>query len=268
MRVVALVPAAGRGVRLGAGMPKALVPVSGTSLLVRAVRGLLDSGRVHRVVVAAPPDQVEVVERELAQPGSIPDSADRSSGARESADSADSGIALSESAVEVVPGGEDRTESVRLALAAAERSEPDAGVVLVHDAARAFTPPEVIREVVDAVAGGAPAVIPVLPVSDTIKQVAQDAAGELVAGTVDRSQLRSVQTPQGFALDVLRAAYEAADGAATDDAGLVERLGGEVRTVPGHPHALKITTAFDLAVAEAVLAAGETAPAATIGELR
>ncbi|MGW0894220.1 2-C-methyl-D-erythritol 4-phosphate cytidylyltransferase [Saccharopolyspora gloriosae] len=225
MNVVALVPAAGRGVRLGAGMPKALVPVSGESLLVRAVRGLLDSGRVHRVVVAAPPDQVEVVERDLGE--------------------------FDPAVVHVVPGGADRTESVRLALAVAERVVPDADVVLVHDAARAFTPAVVITDVVDAVRAGASAVIPVLPVADTIKQV--DAGGAVTA-TVDRSQLRSVQTPQGFSLDVLRAAYDAAGDAATDDAGLVERIGGEVRTVPGHPHALKITTAFDLAVAESVLA--------------
>lgn len=226
MKVVALVPAAGRGVRLGVGMPKALVPVAGESLLVRAVRGLLDSGRVHHVVVAAPADQVEVVRRELAgfDPGSV----------------------------HVVPGGADRTQSVRLALADVDRVAPGADVVLVHDAARAFTPPEMIADVVDAVLGGAPAVIPVLPVADTIKQV--DPGGAVTA-TVDRSLLRTVQTPQGFRPDVLRAAYDAAGDAATDDAGLVERAGGEVRTVPGHPRALKITTAFDLAVAESVLAA-------------
>ncbi|MCA1227860.1 2-C-methyl-D-erythritol 4-phosphate cytidylyltransferase [Saccharopolyspora sp. 6M] len=233
MTVVALVPAAGRGVRLGAGMPKALVQVAGRSLLVRAVGGLLDSGRVHHVVVAAPPDQVDVVERELGE--------------------------FDAAAVHVVAGGADRTESVRLALAVTERAVPDADVVLVHDAARAFTPPAMIGAVVDAVLGGASAVIPVLPVADTIKQV--DEAGAVTA-TVDRSPLRSVQTPQGFRPGVLRAAYDAAGGAATDDAGLVERAGGEVRTVPGHPNALKITTAFDLAVAESVLAVEP------IGELR
>lgn len=224
VKVVALVPAAGQGVRLGAGMPKALVPVRGESLLLRAVRGLLDSGRVEHVVVAAPADQVQVVEEEL--------------------------VALGAS-VRVVPGGADRTDSVRRALAEAKRVVPDATVVLVHDAARAFTPASVIRDVVEAVADGAPAVIPVLPVSDTIKEVGGSGA---VSATVDRSRLRAVQTPQGFAVDVLREAYAAADDAATDDAGLVERLGRPVTTVPGHTSALKITTAFDLAVAEAVLA--------------
>ncbi|MCI2424003.1 2-C-methyl-D-erythritol 4-phosphate cytidylyltransferase [Saccharopolyspora sp. K220] len=223
MSVVALVPAAGRGVRLGAGMPKALVPVNGESLLLRAVRGLLAAGCVQHVVVAAPADQVDVVAAELAE---LP-------------------------SAHVVVGGAERTDSVRRALDAVEQVAPDARVVLVHDAARAFTPASVIREVVAAVEQGAPAVIPVLPVTDTIKRV--DDAGNVVS-TVDRSRLRAVQTPQGFAIDVLRDAYAAAGDVATDDAGLVERIGGNVHTVDGHPRALKITTAFDLAVAESVLA--------------
>lgn len=148
----------------------------------------------------------------------------------------------------VVIGGGDRTESVRLALDAA-LGESDFSIVLVHDAARAFTPPELIRSVTDAVAAGAPAVVPVLPVADTVKRV--DAAGT-VKETVDRTDLRAVQTPQGFALDVLRRAYDAATDGHTDDAGLVERIGVPVSTVPGHPAAMKITTAFDLATAEAV----------------
>ncbi|MER7014964.1 2-C-methyl-D-erythritol 4-phosphate cytidylyltransferase [Saccharopolyspora sp. NPDC000359] len=225
MSVVALVPAAGRGVRLGLGMPKALVPVSGESLLLRAVRGLLAAGCVQHVVVAAPPEQVELVAAELAE---LP-------------------------AAHVVPGGSERTDSVRLALDVVAQVAPEARVVLVHDAARAFTPASVVQDVVRAVEQGAPAVIPVLPVSDTIKRV--DQAGDVVS-TVDRAELRAVQTPQGFAIDVLREAYAAAGDIATDDAGLVERIGGKVHTVAGHPHALKITTAFDLAIAESVLAAG------------
>jgi 2-C-methyl-D-erythritol 4-phosphate cytidylyltransferase len=94
-------------------------------------------------------------------------------------------------------------------------------------------------------------VIPVLPVSDTVKSV----EGGLVRATVDRSTLRAVQTPQGFRRDLLAKAHAAADPAApaTDDAGLVEALGLPVRTVPGHAEAFKITTPFDLVLAEAVL---------------
>lgn len=220
-----MVPAAGRGERLGAGVPKALVPVRGRALLTYAVDGLLSSGVVSDVVVAAPPAELAEVAAAVAEFGAD---------------------------VQVVAGGAERTDSVRLALDVALAADPDAEIVLVHDAARAFTPLAVIRAVVAEVAAGAAAVVPVLPVSDTIKQV--DANGQ-VTGTVDRSVLRVVQTPQGFAVDVLRRAYAAGAGLATDDAGLVERLGESVHTVPGHPHALKITTPFDLAIAEAVLAA-------------
>lgn len=220
--VIALVPAAGRGERLGAGLPKALVPVCGAPLLVHAVRGLLSAGCVAQVVVAAPPTQLHEVRSALAEFGP---------------------------AVHVVPGGGERSDSVRLALDEALTKIPDARVVLVHDAARAFTPAEVIRSVVAAVDAGAGAVIPVLPVADTVKQV--DADGRVVA-TPDRSALRIVQTPQGFDVDVLRRAHDQAGAAVTDDAGLVERLGEPVDTVPGHPHAMKITTPFDLVIAEAL----------------
>ncbi|MFL6144017.1 MAG: 2-C-methyl-D-erythritol 4-phosphate cytidylyltransferase [Labedaea sp.] len=235
MSVVALVPAAGRGERLGGSVPKALVPVRGEPLLVHAVRGLHLAGCVDAVVVAAPSSDVDTARAALARAGVD---------------------AL------VVPGGTSRTHSVRLALAAAAAALDTVGpaepsIVLVHDAARAFTPAEVIRAVVAAVAAGAPAIIPVLAVADTVKQV--DAAG-VVTGTPNRACLRVVQTPQGFAAETLRRAYaalaedaERAGADLTDDAGLVERLGVPVGTVPGHPHAMKITTPFDLAVAEAVL---------------
>jgi 2-C-methyl-D-erythritol 4-phosphate cytidylyltransferase len=217
---IALVPAAGRGERLGADRPKALIDVGGVPLVVHAVRGLLESGCVRRVVVAAPQSTMDEMVAVIAAAGLD---------------------AL------VVPGGADRTESVRLALAAA----PESDITLVHDAARAFTPPDVVRAVVAAVAAGAPAVVPVLPVADTVKRVDPDG---LVVATPSRVHLRVVQTPQGFRTDVLRAAHDAAEGGATDDAGLVERLGIAVHTVPGHPAAMKITTPFDRAVAEAVLA--------------
>ncbi len=226
MSTVALVPAAGRGERLGFGMPKAFVPVRGTALLVHAVRGLLDAGCVRHVVVAAPPADLAATTALLDEAG-LP--------------------------AHVVAGGIDRTASVGLALRHALQVIPDTRVVLVHDAARAFTPASVIQAVVAAVEAGARAVIPVLPMADTVKQV--DADGTVVA-TPDRTCLRVVQTPQGFDAATLAEAYESADSA-TDDAGLVEKLGIAVTTVPGHPYAMKVTTPFDLAIAEAVLAAQE-----------
>lgn len=254
--VVALVPAAGHGVRLGAGRPKALVTVAGESLLVRAVRGLTESGSVDRVVVAAPTDEVTEVTGLLASFGR---------------------------AVDVVAGGETRTDSVGLALRAALTALPNTSVVLVHDAARAFMPTSVIRSVVDTVRAGAGAVTPVLPLADTVKEV--DATG-FVRHTPDRAVLRLTQTPQAFAVDVLLRAHglsartspddpsrtgrSGAGPGATDDAGLVERRGEKVLTVPGHPHGFKITTPFDLVVAEALAAAtaGDPTPerSATSGE--
>jgi len=215
--VVALVPAAGRGVRLGEESPKAFVPVGGTPMVRLAVDGLLASGAVDRIIVMVP---AEFSERAVAL---LPPS----------------------DAVRVVVGGAERTDSVRAGLAAA----PDAGYFLVHDAARALTPPELIGRIVGELRAGHRAVIPVLPVVDTIKSV--DARGT-VTGTPDRGVLRAVQTPQGFAADLLRTAY-AADVPATDDAGLVERLGAEVRTVQGDPLAFKITTPLDLRLAETLI---------------
>lgn len=220
---VALVPAAGRGDRLGYGMPKALVPVRGVPLLLHAVRGLLDAGRVRHVVVAAPVAELDAVS---ALVSGLP--------------------------VDVVAGGADRTASVACALRRAVEAAPGVRIVLVHDAARAFTPPEVVARVVDAVAAGARAVVPVLPVTDTVKRV--DAAG-VVLDTPDRSALRVVQTPQGFDLGTLLDAHASAVSA-TDDAGLVELLGVPVTTVAGHPNAMKVTTPHDLAVAEKVLVEG------------
>jgi 2-C-methyl-D-erythritol 4-phosphate cytidylyltransferase len=218
----AIVAAAGRGERLGAEIPKALREVGGEPLLVHAVRGLWRSGDVHLVVVAAPPGSASEVADLLrtAVPGAV---------------------------TRVVDGGAARQQSVAAALAALD---PDTDVVLVHDAARAFTPPEVVRRVVQAVRSGDAAAVPVLPVTDTIKQVGGD---DSVEATVDRTRLRAVQTPQGFRREVLERAHRECAGAATDDAGLVEALGEQVTTVPGSDEAFKVTRPLDLLLAEALL---------------
>lgn len=219
----AIVPAAGRGERLGPGAPKALRSIAGVPILVHAVRSLLSCGRIGLVVVAAPPDGVAEVRGLLA-----PFGAD----------------------VHVVPGGDTRQRSVALALDAVPESHD---IVLVHDAARALTPPALVTAVIEAVAAGSDAVIPVLPVADTIKAV--DSSGVNVTATVDRSTLRAVQTPQGFRRSLLVKAHASATAAdTTDDAGLVERLGMAVTVIPGHAEAFKVTTPFDLILAEAVWA--------------
>lgn len=231
-RVLAVVPAAGSGTRLGLG-PKAFVQLEGETLLARAVAGL-DAAGVDEIVVAVAADMLDAAREVLATSAVC------------------AGI---RAAVQVCVGGAERTDSVRRGLAAADSVDVD--VLLVHDAARCLTPAPMIRGVVQAVRDGARAVIPVLPVTDTIKHVAADG---VVDGTPDRSRLRAVQTPQGFDPDTLRAAYDAGGDIATDDAGLVERLGVAVHTVPGHAQALKITTPIDLDLARIYLdrAAAET----------
>jgi 2-C-methyl-D-erythritol 4-phosphate cytidylyltransferase len=211
-----VVPAAGAGTRLGPGAPKALRELAGEPLLVHAVRRLRACPSVDCVVVAAPPTEVATVAALL------PDAL-------------------------VVPGGAERQDSVEAGLAALP---PEVDLVLVHDAARALAPVELVEAVVAALRGGAQAVVPVLPVPDTVKQV--DLDGRVVR-TVPREHLRVAQTPQGFVRSVLEAAHEGAAGLLTDDAGLVEAAGVVVETVPGSPLALKVTTPFDLLVAEAVL---------------
>ena len=148
-----------------------------------------------------------------------------------------------------VTGGPSRSGSVRAGLAAVPL---DAEVVVVHDAARPLAGADLYARVVAAVRAGGDAAIPVLVVSDTIKRV----AGTLVVETLDRSALVAVQTPQAFRADVLRQAH-ATGAEATDDAALVEAIGGKVVTVEGDRRNLKLTTRHDVAVALALL---RTAP--------
>jgi 2-C-methyl-D-erythritol 4-phosphate cytidylyltransferase len=212
--VAVLIPAAGLGTRLGGGTPKALRELAGESLLSHALRRILAAPSVGAVIVAAPDGCP-------ALPG-----------------------------VTVVPGGPTRQASVASALAAVpERFE----IVLIHDAARALAPTALVEAVAAAVRAGADAVIPVLPVVDTVKEVAASGA---VVGTVDRSVLRVVQTPQGFRRSVLAAAHAAATDDHTDDAGMVEKLGVPVLTVPGDEAAFKITRPLDLVLAEALCKLG------------
>lgn len=151
-----------------------------------------------------------------------------------------------------VEGGDQRADSVRAALAVIAA---DAAVIVVHDAARPLASAELHQAVVAAVHAGADAVIPGIPVSDTIKRVEHDEHGDpVVVETLDRAHLVAVQTPQAFRAELLRAAHaDAAD--ATDDAALVEALGGTVVVVPGEATNLKITGPHDLAVATALLRA-------------
>ncbi len=231
VRTAAVIPAAGRGVRLGPGAPKALRALGGTPMLVHAVRAMADSRAVSLVVVVAPPDGAGEV-KSLLDAHALPERTD----------------------VLVVPGGDSRQESVKRGLDALPEGYD---IVLVHDAARPLVPVDTVDAVVEAVRDGAAAVVPALPLADTVKQVEPAAAPgepEPVVATPDRSRLRAVQTPQGFERATLVRAHETVTDDVTDDAGMVERLGLAVVTVSGHEEAFKVTRPLDLVLAEAVLA--------------
>lgn len=232
-RTAAVIPAAGRGVRLGPGAPKALRTLGGTPMLIHAVRAMARSRAVSFVVVVAPPDGTAEVRR-LLDEHALPERTE----------------------ILVVPGGKTRQESVRAGL---DALPADITAVLIHDAARPLVPVDTVDSVVEAVRDGAPAVVPALPLADTVKEVEPGRPGEPepVVATPVRARLRAVQTPQGFDLATLRLAHEkiAVDGeGATDDAGMVEQLGVTVVVVPGHEEAFKVTRPLDLVLAEAVLA--------------
>lgn len=232
-RTAAVIPAAGRGVRLGPGAPKALRALGGIPMLIHAVRAMAASRAVSLVVVVAPPDGAPEV-KNLLDEHALPERTDYL----------------------VVPGGETRQESVRRGI---DALPADITVVLVHDAARPLVPVDTVDAVVEAVRDGAPAVVPALPLADTVKEVEPAPRGEPepVLATPVRARLRAVQTPQGFDRETLARAHAAVavDGeGATDDAGMVEQLGAPVVVVPGHEEAFKVTRPLDLLLAEAVLA--------------
>ncbi len=215
MHAVGIVAAAGSGSRLGAELPKALVPLDGRPLVRWAVDALL-AGGVAQVVVTLPPGQ------RAAFASALPDD------------------------VVLVDGGHTRTASVRAGLAAVDEA---AGAVLVHDAARPLTPPEVVARVLAALADGALAVVPVLPVVDTTVAVGPDGR---ITGALPREQIRRVQTPQGFSRATLVEAYRRlpAHAELTDDAAVVHTAGVRVATVAGDERAAKVTVAHDLVLAE------------------
>ena len=214
MSVAVIVVAAGSGSRLGAGLPKAFAALQSWTVLDHALTRL---PREADLVVVAPSSHLEEARRIVWRHGQL----------------------LGRRSAVAVAGGETRQQSVAAGLAALTA---DVDIVLVHDAARALTPVEVFDRVAAEVRATGGGVIPVLPVTDTIKRV----DGEAVRDTVDRSSLVAVQTPQGFPRADLVAAYAGAGDDHTDDAALFAAAGHPVTTVPGDERSFKITTAEDL----------------------
>ena len=203
----AIIAGAGMGHRLGAEIPKALIQIQGITLLERAFISL--SKVVDEIVITAPAGYEEQFKAIVGQ------------------------------SAEVVTGGVLRSDSIRVALKALS---PSVESVLIHDAARALASSALAARVLDELRSGQSAVIPVLKVIDTIKEIDRDG---FVRATPDRSSLVAAQTPQGFNRQVLERAHSASDDA-TDDAALVEAIGVKVKTIEGEVLAFKITTKEDI----------------------
>jgi len=216
--VAALVLAAGRGLRAGGGVPKQYRPLAGRPLLAHSTGALLRHPAVGRVTVMVP-------EGEEAQ--------------------AQAALGPLASEVAFASGGPTRQDSARRGLEQLADRPPE--LVLVHDAARPLVPPELVTRVLAALdrADGA---CPALPVTDSLRR-----GDGVIEGEVPREGLFRVQTPQGFRFAPLLAAHRAAAPGATDDAAVARAAGLTVALVPGDERAMKVTTAADFALAEALL---------------
>ena len=219
MKVAAIIPAAGRGVRMG-GTRKAFLELAGKPLLQHCIDAFLQVDVVNTIVVALPQDQT----------GHSPSW-------------------LRHDRIRVVSGGAQRADSVRAGL---DTLTEDVAVVVVHDAARPLVTAEMIRQVIEVAADGASATL-ALPVTDTLHEVDES---NTIIGTPHRSRFWRAQTPQAFPREALELAYARVDdfSSATDEAGLVARGGFTVKVIPGAAWNIKITTPEDMAVAEAALA--------------
>lgn len=228
--IACLVVAAGRGLRAGNGIPKQYRPIAGIAMLKRTLQAL------------AGVDRFDVVLPVIGQ-GDVPDF--------------ESLVGPIAGVLPPAFGGSTRQDSVRNGLEAlASAGPPD--LILVHDGARPFVSASLVERVVAALESGADAVIPVLPVTDTVKRI--DVDGQTIRETVDRSLLRRVQTPQGFRFDALLDAHRSAAGAElTDDAAVMEQRGIAITAVDGDVANTKITTPEDFQEAERRMGEVQTA---------
>ena len=224
-RTVALVPAAGRGLRMGGHVPKQFLALGGRPILAQSLRVLQASPVIHEIILAVPQAERQYCLDHFVATGEF------------------------SKVTKVVPGGAQRRDSVRHALA--EVSE-ETDIVLVHDAVRPFLTEEMIRQVVAAAVEHGAAII-ALPMRDTVKYVG---AGGVIERTVDRGPLWLAQTPQAFRRAWLEEGHRKAllDGMhATDDAHLVELIGKPVVVVEGSGENIKVTRPEDLVIGEAIL---------------
>lgn len=221
--VAVIVVAAGKGIRAGGDVPKQYRQIGGASVLDRTIRKFSNHPDVNAVLPVIGADDRELYEECVGEHPRV---------------------------LCPVIGGASRQESVLAGLdALAEQAAPP-DFVLVHDGARPFVEHALIERVIDALESGATAVVPALPVTDTIKQV-EFSDDRTITATVDRATLRRVQTPQGFHFDSLLKLHRELSGSElTDDAALFEHAGGTVITVSGDASNLKLTTPDDFNTAE------------------
>ena len=234
MKVIAIIPAAGLGTRMAPGgkrtqPSKQFFEINGVPILIHTLRVFARSSLISHIMVALRRNEMGLLARQLEKEKL----ADR---------------------VEMVEGGEHRQQSVANALARLKAAKDD--IVLVHDAVRPFVDDEIIGNVIRETEKHS-AAIAGLPAVDTIKQVDRTAEGALITSTIPRERVVQAQTPQGFRYELIKRAFDsaAADGfMGTDEASLVERLGGDVWVVMGSARNIKITTPADLELAEFLLA--------------
>jgi 2-C-methyl-D-erythritol 4-phosphate cytidylyltransferase len=224
--VMALVPAAGRGLRMGGSVPKQYLSIGGEPLIVQSLRVLQAAPVVDQIILAVPSADIEYCQHEIVLRHRFT------------------------KVTKVVAGGVERQDSVRHALA---QVPSDTDIVLIHDAVRPFVTQRMIEEVVAASWKEGAAII-ALPMRDTVKQVRTDG---MIERTVDRTPLWLAQTPQAFRRDWIETAHRNAHAEgvrATDDAFLVEWLGYSVAVVEGSGENIKVTRPEDLVIGEAILA--------------
>lgn len=227
MRVAAIIPAAGMGLRMRSQVSKPYLLLDGKPILAHTLEVFETVKEVQEVTVVAHPDDLDYCREEVL------------------------GAYGFKKVLRLVPGGKERQDSVYHALKALQQ-EDDIGIILVHDGVRPFITPEQIRRVIKAARSHGGAILG-LPAQDTLKRVNPQ---KKVIHTLDRKDIWQIQTPQGFQADLLRRAFVEAYSRnfyGTDEAALLEEIGHQVAVIPGDPWNLKITTPEDLQLAEALL---------------
>ena len=225
-QVIALVPAAGRGLRMGGAIPKQFLALGGEPLIIQSLLALQAAAVVDQIILAVPSADIDYCQREIVAKHRFT------------------------KVTKVVAGGAERQDSVRHALAEVPSGTE---IVLVHDAVRPFLTQGMIDGVVAAARKHGAAIV-ALPMRDTVKQVGPDG---MIERTVDRAPLWLAQTPQAFRRDWIEEAHRKAQAEgvrATDDAFLVEWLGHAVAVVEGSGENIKVTRPEDLVIGEAILA--------------